>query len=89
MIKVGNSKIIKGKVYKDIINEEESIINVDKIKYNGVDKEVESLEYNVNNSNKRNDNLNKCIEGIKGNNRYLVRGGGVWGMGFIVCLVVK
>ena len=41
------------------------------------------------NSNKTNDNLNKSIERIKRNNRYLVSGGAVCAIAFIVCLLVK
>ena len=74
MIKVANTKIIKAKLYKDIINEQDSIINLHKIKYNALHKEVETLQYNLNNSNKTNDNLNKSIERIKRKNRYLVSG---------------
>lgn len=89
MIKVANTKIIKAKLYKDIINEQDSIINLHKIKYNALHKEVETLQYNLNNSNKTNDNLNKSIERIKRNNRYLVSGGAVCAIAFIVCLLVK
>ena len=81
--------IIKAKLYKDIINEQDSIINLHKIKYNALHKEVETLQYNLNNSNKTNDNLNKSIERIKRNNRYLVSGGAVCAIAFIVCLLVK
>ena len=89
MIKVANTKIIKAKLYKDIINEQDSIINLHKIKYNALHKEVETLQYNLNNSNKTNDNLNKSIERIKRKNRYLVSGGAVCAIAFIVCLLVK
>ncbi|QPD07321.1 MAG: hypothetical protein [CrAssphage cat_SB2894] len=77
MIKVANTKIIKAKLYKDIINEQDSIINLHKIKYNALYKEVEILQNNLDNSNKVNDNLNKSIERIKRKNRYLVSGGAV------------
>ena len=50
---------------------------------------IETLQYNLNNSNKTNDNLNKPIERIKRNNRYLVSGGAVCAIAFIVCLLVK
>lgn len=89
MIKIANSKIIKAKLYKDIIEEQDSIINLQKIKYNALNKEVENLQYNLNNSNKVNNNLNKSIERIKRNNRYLVGGGTVCAIAFIVCLLVK
>ena len=89
MIKIANTKIIKAKLYKDIINEQDSIINLHKIKYNALHKEVETLQYNLNNSNKTNDNLNKSIERIKRNNRYLVGGGAVCASAFVVCLLVK
>lgn len=89
MIKIANSKIIKAKLYKDIIEEQDSIINLQKIKYNVLNKEVENLQYNLNNSNKANNNLNKSIERIKRNNRYLVGGGTVCAIAFIVCLLVK
>ena len=45
-------KIIKAKLYKDIIDEQDSIINLHKIKYNALYKEVETLQNNLNNSNK-------------------------------------
>ena len=77
MIKIANTKIIKAKLYKDIINEQDSIINLHKIKYNAL--------Y----SNKVNDNLNKSIERIKRKNRYLVSGGAVCAIAFVVCLLVK
>ena len=67
MIKIANTKIIKAKLYKDIINEQDSIINLHKIKYN----------------------LNKSIERIKRKNRYLVSGGAVCAIAFVVCLLVK
>ena len=70
MIKIANTKIIKAKLYKDIINEQDSINNLD-------------------NSNKVNDNLNKSIERIKRKNRYLVSGGAVCAIAFVVCLLVK
>ena len=70
MIKIANTKIIKAKLYKDIINEQDSIIN-------------------LHNSNKVNDNLNKSIERIKRKNRYLVSGGAVCAIAFVVCLLVK
>lgn len=44
MIKIANTKIIKAKLYKDIINEQDSIINLHKIKYNALYKEVETLQ---------------------------------------------
>lgn len=89
MIRIANSKIIKAKLYKGIIEEQDSIINLQKIKYNALNKEVENLQYNLNNSNKVNNNLNKSIERIKRNNRYLVGGGTVCAIAFIVCLLVK
>nr|UWI07457.1 MAG: hypothetical protein [Bacteriophage sp.] len=89
MIKIANTKIIKAKLYKDIIDEQDSIINLHKIKYNALYKEVETLQYNLNNSNKTNDNLNKSIERIKRKNRYLVSGGAVCAIAFTVCLLVK
>lgn len=52
MIKIANTKIIKAKLYKDIINEQDSIINLHKIKYNALYKEVEILQNNLDNSNK-------------------------------------
>lgn len=52
MIKIANTKIIKAKLYKDIINEQDSIINLHKIKYNALYKEVETLQNNLDNSNK-------------------------------------
>ena len=58
MIKVANTKIIKAKLYKDIIDEQDSIINLHKIKYNALHKEVETLQYNLDNSNKVNDKKN-------------------------------
>ncbi len=61
MIKIANTKIIKAKLYKDIINEQDSIINLHKIKYNALYKEVEILQNNLDNSNKVNDNLNKYM----------------------------
>ena len=73
MIKVANAKIIKSKLYKDIIEEQDSIISLQKLKYNTINNEIKILQYNLNNSNKTNDNLNKSIERIKRNNRYLVR----------------
>ena len=82
MIKVANTKIIKAKLYKDIINDH-------KIKYNALHKEVETLQNNLDNSNKVNDNLNKSIERIKRKNRYLVSGGAVCAIAFVVCLLVK
>lgn len=36
-----------------------------------------------------NDNLNKSIERIKRKNRYLVSGGAVCAIAFVVCLLVK
>ena len=39
--------------------------------------------------NKTNDNLNKSIERIKRKNRYLVSGGAVCAIAFVVCLLVK
>ena len=89
MIKIANTKIIKAKLYKDIINEQDSIINLHKIKYNALYKEVETLQNNLDNSNKVNDNLNKSIERIKRKNRYLVSGGAVCAIAFVVCLLVK
>ena len=83
MIKIANTKIIKAKLYKDIINEQDSI------KYNALYKEVETLQNNLDNSNKVNDNLNKSIERIKRKNRYLVSGGAVCAIAFVVCLLVK
>ena len=80
-------KVIK--LYKDIINEQDSIINLHKIKYNALYKEVETLQNNLDNSNKVNDNLNKSIERIKRKNRYLVSGGAVCAIAFVVCLLVK
>ena len=44
---------------------------------------------NLDNSNKVNDNLNKSIERIKRKNRYLVSGGAVCAIAFVVCLLVK
>ena len=52
-------------------------------------KEVETLQNNLDNSNKVNDNLNKSIERIKRKNRYLVSGGAVCAIAFVVCLLVK
>lgn len=89
MIKIANTKIIKAKLYKDIINEQDSIINLHKIKYNALYKEVETLQNNLDNSNKVNDNLNKSIERIKRKNRYLVSGSAVCAIAFVVCLLVK
>ena len=102
MIKIANTKIIKAKLYKDIINEQDSIINLHKIKYNALYKEVETLQNNLDSSfyskkeeinifliSKVNDNLNKSIERIKRKNRYLVSGGAVCAIAFVVCLLVK
>jgi peptidoglycan hydrolase CwlO-like protein len=89
MIKIANTKIIKAKLYKDIIDEQDSIINLHKIKYNALYKEVETLQNNLDNSNKVNDNLNKSIERIKRKNRYLVSGSAVCAIAFVVCLLVK
>lgn len=89
MIKVANAKIIKSKLYKDIIEEQDSIISLQKLKYNTINNEIKILQYNLNNTNKVNDNLNKSIERIKRNNRYLVGGGAVCAIAFVVCLLVK
>lgn len=89
MIKVANAKIIKSKLYKDIIEEQDSIINLQKLKYNTINNEIKILQYNLDNTNKVNDNLNKSIERIKRNNRYLVGGGAVCAIAFVVCLLVK
>lgn len=89
MIKVANAKIIKAKLYKDIINEQDSIISLQKLKYNTINNEIKILQCNLDNTNKVNDNLNKSIERIKRNNRYLVSGGAVCAIAFVVCLLVK
>lgn len=89
MIKVANAKIIKSKLYKDIIEEQDNIINLQKLKYNTINNEIKILQYNLDNTNKVNDNLNKSIERIKRNNRYLVGGGAVCAIAFVVCLLVK
>lgn len=89
MIKVANTKIIKSKLYKDIIEEQDSIISLQKLKYNTINNEIKILQYNLDNTNKVNDNLNKSIERIKRNNRYLVGGGAVCAIAFVVCLLVK
>ena len=89
MIKVANAKIIKSKLYKDIIEEQDSIISLQKLKYNTINNEIKILQYNLDNTNKVNDNLNKSIEPIKRNNRYLVGGGAVCAIAFVVCLLVK
>ena len=89
MIKVANAKIIKSKLYKDIIEEQDSIISLQKFKYNTINNEIKILQYNLDNTNKVNDNLNKSIERIKRNNRYLVGGGAVCAIAFVVCLLVK
>lgn len=89
MIKVANAKIIKSKLYKDIIEEQDSIISLQKLKYNTINNEIKILQYNLDNTNKVNDNLNKSIERIKRNNRYLVSGGAVCAIAFVVCLLVK
>ena len=60
-----------------------------KAKYNALYKEVETLQNNLDNSNKVNDNLNKSIERVKRKNRYLVSGGAVCAIAFVVCLLVK
>ena len=89
MIKVANAKIIKSKLYKDIIEEQDSIISLQKLKYNTINNEIKILQYNLDNTNKVNDNLNKSIERIKRKNRYLVSGGAVCAIAFVVCLLVK
>lgn len=89
MIKVANAKIIKSKLYKDIIEEQDSIISLQKLKYNTINNEIKILQYNLDNTNKVNDSLNKSIERIKRNNRYLVGGGAVCAIAFVVCLLVK
>ncbi len=89
MIKVANAKIIKSKLYKDIIEEQDSIISLQKLKYNTINNEIKILQCNLDNTNKVNDNLNKSIERIKRNNRYLVSGGAVCAIAFVVCLLVK
>ena len=89
MIKVANVKIIKSKLYKDIIEEQDSIISLQKLKYNTINNEIKILQCNLDNTNKVNDNLNKSIERIKRNNRYLVGGGAVCAIAFVVCLLVK
>lgn len=89
MIKIANAKIIKSKLYKDIIEEQDSIISLQKLKYNTINNEIKILQYNLDNTNKVNDNLNKSIERIKRNNRYLVGGGAVCAIAFVVCLLVK
>ena len=89
MIKIANAKIIKSKLYKDIIEEQDSIISLQKLKYNTINNEIKILQCNLDNTNKVNDNLNKSIERIKRNNRYLVGGGAVCAIAFVVCLLVK
>lgn len=89
MIKVANAKIIKSKLYKDIIEEQDSIISLQKLKYNTINNEIKILQCNLDNTNKVNDNLNKSIERIKRNNKYLVGGGAVCAIAFVVCLLVK
>lgn len=89
MIKVANAKIIKSKLYKDMIEEQDSIISLQKLKYNTINNEIKILQCNLDNTNKVNDNLNKSIERIKRNNRYLVGGGAVCAIAFVVCLLVK
>lgn len=89
MIKVANAKIIKSKLYKDIIEEQDSIISLQKLKYNTINNEIKILQCNLYNTNKVNDNLNKSIERIKRNNRYLVGGSAVCAIAFVVCLLVK
>ena len=89
MIKVANAKIIKSKLYKDIIEEQDSIISLQKFKYNTINNEIKILQYNLDNTNKVNDNLNKSIERIKRNNRYMKDGGAVCAIDFVVCLLVK
>ena len=73
----------------NIVHPPRGVNTTDKIKYNALHKEVEILQYNLNNSNKTNDNLNKSIERIKRKNRYLVSGGAVCAIAFVVCLLVK
>ena len=46
-------------------------------------------EINIFLISKVNDNLNKSIERIKRKNRYLVSGGAVCAIAFVVCLLVK
>lgn len=89
MIRLANSKILKGKLYKDIVDEQDSIIELQKLKYQALNFETIELQQRLNDSNKVNANLNKSIERIKRTNRYLVGGGAVCTIAFIICILVK
>lgn len=89
MIKAANSKIIKGKLYKAIVEEQDSIIKLQKFKYQALNHETIKLQQRLDNSNKVNDNLNKSIERIKRTNKYLVGGGAICTIAFIVYVLVK
>lgn len=89
MIRLANSKILKGKLYKDIVDKQDSIIELQKLKYQALNFETIELQQRLNDSNKVNANLNKSIERIKRTNRYLVSGGAICTIAFIVCIIVK
>lgn len=89
MIRIANSKILKGKLYKDIVEKQDSIIELQKLKYQALDFETIKLQQRLDDSNKVNANLNKSIERIKRTNRYLVGGGAICTIAFVVCILIK
>lgn len=88
-IKAANSKLLKLKLYKDIVAEQDSIIYLQKIKYNALNEEVVILQNRVIDISKANNNLNNNINNIKRTNKYLLGCSAVCATAFIVLLLIK
>lgn len=88
-IKLANQKLIENKYNKQIIVEQDSLINLHKMKYNALQRESSVLQAKLFNSEQVNKDLNKSIVRIENKNKVL--GGIAVGsiIAFVVCIILK
>lgn len=84
-IKLANQKLIENKYNRQIIIEQDSLINLHKMKYDALNKESAILQTKLFNSEQTNKDLNKSIVRIENKNKVL---GGI-AIGSIIAFVVS
>lgn len=88
-IKVANAKMLQGKLYKDIIVQQDSIISLHKYKYQVLNSETELLQKKLDNTNQLNANLKSSLERNKKKTKWIAGGAVVSIVGFVVLLISK
>lgn len=88
-IRIANTKILQGKLYKEIIVQQDSVIQLHKLRYQELNKETMIVQEKLYNSYQINRDLNNSLERSKKRNKWIAGGAIVSAVGFIVLLIAK